>query len=143
LHETIEIFNCSSVSYYLVFSSLNNPVAIRRVHGDNRIIPNQNVHSSYEYLARRELLRWLPAPYRTKDRVIQISGSLLTIWRRELMPGLPLVQRNLRYVILICSLLIEFPVLAKDRYFRHCIKEATGLLCLRNLLKGKGAVSIW
>jgi glycosyltransferase involved in cell wall biosynthesis len=114
---------------------LDSAVAVRRVHGENRIIQNRDVHGFYEYLARRELMRWLPRDYRTPERVKLIRTSLINTWRENVRNSYPRWQRHFRYVGFLGGLLLESPSIARHSYYRHCVKEATGLLGLRELIK--------
>lgn len=53
----------------LAGGTLDRAVAMRRVHGENRIIRDASVHRIYGYLAAREVLRWMPKELRTRERV--------------------------------------------------------------------------
>jgi glycosyltransferase involved in cell wall biosynthesis len=124
----------------LVGGSLDEAVAMRRVHDENTIIQNHERKWIYEYLARRALLRWLPKSHRTPERVDLIHTSLLVGWRRTVRLSYPRWQRGLRQSLMLAGLLVDDPAVVWNDDYRHCLKEVTGLLYLRNLIKGKNPV---
>jgi glycosyltransferase involved in cell wall biosynthesis len=124
----------------LVGGSLDEAVAMRRVHGENTIIHHNERRKVYEYLARRVLLRWLPKSHRTPERVDLIHTSLLVGWRRSVRFSYPRWRRGIRQSLMLAGLLFEDPAVVWNDDYRHCVKEVTGLLYLRNLIKGKNRV---
>ena len=116
---------------------LDRAVAIRRVHGENRIIRSGGRRGYYEYLARRELLRWLPPEHRTAARVERIRTSMVNTWRTLVGPQYPAWQRRVRYWGFLAGVAAQDPSSLGDGYFRHCMKEALGLLALRKALRGQ------
>ena len=124
----------------LVGGSLDNAVAIRRVHGENTIIRNQEIAKVYQYLARRALLRWFPKSHRTPERVNMIHTNVLRAWRRTIRLSYPRWQRGIRQSLMLTGLFLEEPSVMWNGDYRHSVKEVTGLLYLRNLIKGKNPV---
>ncbi len=67
-----------SLAGRLTGGTLDQAVAVRRVHGENRIIRDAQVHRLYGYLAMRETLRWMPDGLRTRARLRMIRQ-----WQRR------------------------------------------------------------
>ena len=67
-----------SLAGRLTGGTLDQAVAVRRVHGENRIIRDAQVHRFYGYLAMRETLRWMPDGLRTRARLRMIRQ-----WQRR------------------------------------------------------------
>lgn len=78
----------------LVGGKLHEPVAVRCVHGENRIIINESKHSSYEYLSYLKLLSWAKNNDLDESRIKLIRyrcvdcvdawkpGNKMTCWER-------------------------------------------------------------
>lgn len=114
---------------------LDKPLAIRRVHGENTIVRHGGRAAYFEYAARREVLRWLPRDLRTPGRLQLLRAATLN-WRlRYLHTTFKMDSRHLPYFASVATLLLGHPLLLRDPYFRHCAKEAAGLLALRDYLK--------
>ena len=120
----------------LAAGSLDEAVAVRRLHGENRIYQNQGaVHKGYDIRARRHVLDWA-ARKGLEPRVIQplLKNHLLherarrvgTRARRRLDP------RDLPW---LAQIGLRIPGAIGDGYYRHCVKEGLYITAFTRRLK--------
>ena len=121
----------------LVAGKIDEPVAMRRVHGSNTIIKGQSRAGRFEYESRKHLLRWLPENHRKTEYLELFRMHLLSMWRTSAQNAYPAYTRPFRYLAELAAIWWEIPDSWRDPYFRHCVKEAMGLLSLRNALGGR------
>ncbi len=112
----------------LVGGSLDEPVAMRRVHGENRIIRNAGEHAYYGYLVCEELLQWMPSECVTPARLSMLRTGKLKSLRRYLGGGIHrLGFRWFWCAAMLVRLLREDATVLRESLYWECVAELTGL----------------
>ncbi len=120
----------------LVAGSLDKPVAMRRLHGENRIVTNSDEHRQYGFRMWQSLAEWarankLSPPRRRLLRVaVAHSWTGLSADERRALTG---SAKGPRFML---GMLCRHPDMVLDRHFRKMLVRSLGGSTVKGTLRG-------
>lgn len=114
----------------LAGGSMTCPVALRRVHDDNRIFRHRHLHAQWAARAHRRLLQWAHAQRLPRQRILLLVDALMHYALKAMdseppasAPLLPLRFRLHRTRIVACCAARYPDMLVRSAYMRRLLGE--------------------